>query len=143
MWPNQQFPAYLVTFTEEILNLKLDFLCSAWILIFWYCFSSPVTLLIQLFYLAILFIILSTFPFSITKYQPGHYWMYFYFSFSLRKTTHFSHWVKLLSILLFGPLGIKFLGFLFCVCLYNVPAFYIHIIAEKSFLLWFLLVILF
>ena len=28
MWPNPQFPAELVTFTEEILNGKLHFLCS-------------------------------------------------------------------------------------------------------------------
>ena len=28
MWPNLQFPADLVTFTEEILNEKLHFLCS-------------------------------------------------------------------------------------------------------------------
>ena len=28
MWPNQQFPADLVTFTWEILNGKLHFLCS-------------------------------------------------------------------------------------------------------------------
>ena len=28
MWPNPQFPADLVTFTEEILNGKLLFLCS-------------------------------------------------------------------------------------------------------------------
>ena len=28
MWPNPQFPANLVTFTEEILNEKLHFLCS-------------------------------------------------------------------------------------------------------------------
>ena len=28
MWPNPQFPADLVTFTEEILNRKLHFLCS-------------------------------------------------------------------------------------------------------------------
>ena len=28
MWPNPQFPANLVTLTEEILNGKLDFLCS-------------------------------------------------------------------------------------------------------------------
>ena len=28
MWPNPQFPADLVTITEEILNGKLDFLCS-------------------------------------------------------------------------------------------------------------------
>ena len=27
MWPNPQFPADLVTFTEEILNEKLHFLC--------------------------------------------------------------------------------------------------------------------
>ena len=29
MWPNPQFPADLVTFTEEIINGKLHFLCSA------------------------------------------------------------------------------------------------------------------
>ena len=29
MWPNPQFPADLVTFTEEIVNGKLHFLCSA------------------------------------------------------------------------------------------------------------------
>ena len=29
MWPNPQFPADLATFTEEILNGKLHFLCSA------------------------------------------------------------------------------------------------------------------
>ena len=28
MWPNPQFPADLVTFTEQILNVKLHFLCS-------------------------------------------------------------------------------------------------------------------
>ena len=28
MWPNPQFPADLVTFTEEILNVKLYFLYS-------------------------------------------------------------------------------------------------------------------
>ena len=28
MWPNSQFPADLVTFTDEILNGKLQFLCS-------------------------------------------------------------------------------------------------------------------
>ena len=28
MWPNPQFPADLVTFTEEILNGKLHFLCN-------------------------------------------------------------------------------------------------------------------
>ena len=28
MWPNPQFPVDLVTFTEEILDGKLDFLCS-------------------------------------------------------------------------------------------------------------------
>ena len=28
MWPNPQFPADLVTFTEEILNEKFHFLCS-------------------------------------------------------------------------------------------------------------------
>ena len=30
MWLNPQFPADLITFTEEILNGKLDFLCSAY-----------------------------------------------------------------------------------------------------------------
>ena len=29
MWSNPQFPTDLVTFTEEILNGKLHFLCSA------------------------------------------------------------------------------------------------------------------
>ena len=29
MWPNLQFTADLVSFTEEILNGKLHFLCSA------------------------------------------------------------------------------------------------------------------
>ena len=28
MWPNRQFPADLVTFTQEIFNGKLHFLCS-------------------------------------------------------------------------------------------------------------------
>ena len=28
MWPNLQFPVDLVTFTEEIVNEKLHFLCS-------------------------------------------------------------------------------------------------------------------
>ena len=28
MWPNPHFPADMVTFIEEILNGKLDFLCS-------------------------------------------------------------------------------------------------------------------
>ena len=28
MWPNPQFPTDLVTFTEEILNENLHFLCS-------------------------------------------------------------------------------------------------------------------
>ena len=30
MWANLQFPADLATFTEEILNRKLDFLWSVW-----------------------------------------------------------------------------------------------------------------
>ena len=29
MWPNPLFPADLLTFTEEIFNGKLHFLCSA------------------------------------------------------------------------------------------------------------------
>ena len=28
MWPNSQFPTDLVTFTEEILKRKFNFLCS-------------------------------------------------------------------------------------------------------------------
>ena len=28
MWPNPQFPTYLVTYTEEIFNEKLHFSCS-------------------------------------------------------------------------------------------------------------------
>ena len=34
MWPNPQFPADLVTFTEEIVNGDLHFLCSVTVLIF-------------------------------------------------------------------------------------------------------------
>ena len=34
MWPNLQFPANLVSFTEEILNGKFHFLCSVYISIF-------------------------------------------------------------------------------------------------------------
>ena len=30
MWPNPQFPAHLVTFTEEICNEKLHFLCTVY-----------------------------------------------------------------------------------------------------------------
>ena len=30
MWPNAQFPADLVTFTEEILNVKRHFLSRVW-----------------------------------------------------------------------------------------------------------------
>ena len=33
MWPNPQETANLVTFTKEILNEKLHFLCSVWSLI--------------------------------------------------------------------------------------------------------------
>ena len=32
MWPKPQFPAGLVTFTEEICNGKLRFLCSAYLI---------------------------------------------------------------------------------------------------------------
>ena len=38
MWPNPPFPADLVTFTEEILNGKLHFLCSKTLIVkrsFW------------------------------------------------------------------------------------------------------------
>ena len=38
MWPNPQFPADLVTFTEGILNGKLHFLCS--IVIYFFAFIS-------------------------------------------------------------------------------------------------------
>ena len=31
MRPNPQFPEYLVTFTEEILNAKLHFFCSVYL----------------------------------------------------------------------------------------------------------------
>ena len=34
MWPNLQFPADLVTFTDEILDGKLHFLCTAQSFIF-------------------------------------------------------------------------------------------------------------
>ena len=34
MWPNPQFPADMVTFTEEIINGKLHFLCSEFFLFF-------------------------------------------------------------------------------------------------------------
>ena len=30
MWPNPQFPSNLVTFTEEIHNIKLHLLCSGY-----------------------------------------------------------------------------------------------------------------
>ena len=35
MWPNPQFPADLVTITEEILKGKLHFLCSVMVMIWW------------------------------------------------------------------------------------------------------------
>ena len=38
MWPNPHVPADLITFTEEILNGKLHFLCSvvrAWMMLWW------------------------------------------------------------------------------------------------------------
>ena len=35
MWPNPQFPPDLVTFTEEMLNGKLHFLCSVMSGCFW------------------------------------------------------------------------------------------------------------
>ena len=39
MWPNPQFPADLITFTEEILNEKLHFLCSDF-MILWFMISG-------------------------------------------------------------------------------------------------------
>ena len=44
MWTNPQFPADLVTFTEEILNGKFHFLCSEYTrkLLFFYCFSGGI-----------------------------------------------------------------------------------------------------
>ena len=44
MWPNPQFPVDLVTFTEEILNRKLYFLCSEFVVPifpFWYLLHHP------------------------------------------------------------------------------------------------------
>ena len=35
MWSNPQFPADIVTFTEEIFNEKLHFLCSVWFSNYW------------------------------------------------------------------------------------------------------------
>ena len=32
MWPNPQFPADLITFTEEILNGKLHFCAVLWVI---------------------------------------------------------------------------------------------------------------
>ena len=44
MWPNRQFPADLVTFTEEIINGKFLFLCSdACICITWFNVNSFIT----------------------------------------------------------------------------------------------------
>ena len=45
MWPNPQFPADLVTFTEEIFNGKLHFLCSK----FWRRGESSRSLKISVF----------------------------------------------------------------------------------------------
>ena len=49
MWPNPQFPADLVTFTEVMLNGKLHFLCSACFalkaLIFYFSFCQLILLL--------------------------------------------------------------------------------------------------
>ena len=46
MWPNSQFPADFVTFTEEILHGKRHFLCSIIMAEHWYemqrCFQNPV-----------------------------------------------------------------------------------------------------
>ena len=42
MWPNPQFPADLVTFTEEIINGKLHFLCSV-TSILWYDLFKKIT----------------------------------------------------------------------------------------------------
>ena len=42
MWPNPQFPVDLVTFTEEILNGKLYFVCSG----NRYPVSSPISVMI-------------------------------------------------------------------------------------------------
>ena len=39
MWQNPQFPADLVTFTGEILNGKLHFLCSVYLLLGWNLFK--------------------------------------------------------------------------------------------------------
>ena len=42
MWPNPQFTAELVAFTEEILNGKLHFFCAARVNIMINTFSDPV-----------------------------------------------------------------------------------------------------
>ena len=34
MWPNPKFTADLVTFTEKILNIELQFLCAVFVLSF-------------------------------------------------------------------------------------------------------------
>ena len=44
MWPNPQFPVDLVAFTEEILDRKLYFLCSEFVVPifpFWYLLHHP------------------------------------------------------------------------------------------------------
>ena len=45
MWPNPEEPADLVTFTEEILNGKLHFLCSLpYLFIFHIIFTCPTSI---------------------------------------------------------------------------------------------------
>ena len=47
MWPNSQFPANLVTFTEETLNVKLHFLFSA----FWWEWPWDINFHLYLLYI--------------------------------------------------------------------------------------------
>ena len=54
MWPNPQFPADLITFTEEILNAKLRFLCSD-------SYNKPSTNLTSIeFYHSIIFLLVTS-----------------------------------------------------------------------------------
>ena len=59
MWPYSQFPEDLVTFTEENLNGKLHFLCSAYYIkegkyLFWICMISAKSRARQLFLVILL-----------------------------------------------------------------------------------------
>ena len=70
MWPNPQFPADLVTFTEEILNAKLNFLCSVT------CLASHKVLPLCLVFLIGSYIVLRLL-FNIYVTQPDHFVLLF------------------------------------------------------------------